>query len=415
MAAMEGSRSGGGDREYDIVLFGATGFTGGLTADYLATHAPAGLRWALAGRNRTKLDAVAVRLGTANPGSPVPDQMVADAADEAALATVAGSAGLVISTVGPYALYGGPLVAACAAAGTDYCDLTGEPEFVDRMWVLHHAEAERTGARLVHCCGFDSVPHDLGAYFTVGQLPENVPLRIDGHVRSNAQFSGGTYHSAINGFARARQMLEVQKQRKAAEPRPRGRAIHSAPIRIRRDEELGGWVVPLPTIDGAVIRRSAAALDRYGPDFTYGHNMVAKHLATIAGVGVGVGVVAALAPIPPTRKLLLKAKSPGDGPSESTRAKSWFKVTFVGQGGGERVLTEVSGGDPGYTETAKMLAESALCLAFDENPETAGQVTTAAAMGDALLARLQEAGIDFRVLEPTSAPAAPSARSATAP
>ncbi len=161
--------------------------------------------------------------------------------------------------------------------------------------------------------------------------------------------------------------------------------------------------MPLPTIDGAVVRRSAAALKRYGPDFTYGHNMVAKHLATVAGAGVGIAAVAAMAPIPPTRKLLLKIKSPGEGPSESTRAKSWFKVTFVGAGGGERVVTEVRGGDPGYTETAKMLAESALCLAFDENPESAGQVTTATAMGDTLLARLQAAGIEFRVLEPAAA------------
>jgi short subunit dehydrogenase-like uncharacterized protein len=391
-----------GERDYDIVLFGATGFTGGLTADYLAANAPKGLRWALAGRNRSKLDAVAARLAAANPEAPVPGQLVVDAADAPTLAKVAAATGLVISTVGPYALYGGPLVAACAAAGTDYCDLTGEPEFVDRMWVMHHAEAERTGARLVHCCGFDSVPHDLGAYFTVAQLPEGVPLRVDGNVRSNAEFSGGTYHSAINGFARARKMLAAQKQRKAAEPRPHGRAIHSAPVRIRRDEELGGWIVPLPTIDGAIVRRSAAALDRYGPDFTYGHNLVAKHLATVAGAGVGIAAVAALAPIPPTRKLLLKIKSPGEGPSESTRAKSWFKVTFVGEGGGERVVTEVRGGDPGYTETAKMLAESALCLAFDENPETAGQVTTATAMGDALLARLQAAGIEFRVLEPAA-------------
>jgi short subunit dehydrogenase-like uncharacterized protein len=392
-----------GERDYDIVLFGATGFTGGLTADYLAANAPKGLRWALAGRNRAKLDAVAARLAAAHPEAPVPGQLLADAADADALAKVAAATGLVISTVGPYALYGGPLVAACAAAGTDYCDLTGEPEFVDRMWVEHHAEAERTGARLVHCCGFDSVPHDLGAYFTVKQLPEGVPLRVDGHVRSNAQFSGGTYHSAINGFARARKMLDVQKRRKAAEPRPKGRAIHSAPVRVRRDAERGGWVVPLPTIDGAIVRRSAAALDRYGPDFTYGHNLVAKHLATVAGAGAGIAAVAALAPIPPTRKLLLKAKSPGDGPSESTRAKSWFNVTFVGAGGGGRVVTEVRGGDPGYSETSKMLAESALCLAFDENPESAGQVTTATAMGDALLARLQAAGIEFRVLEPAAA------------
>jgi len=388
------------ERQYDLALFGATGFTGGLTADYLAANAPAGLRWALVGRNRGKLEAVRSRLASAAPTAPTPDLIEADAADASALAKVAAAARVVITTVGPYVLYGEPLVAACAAAGTDYVDLTGEPEFVDRMWIRHHAEAERSGARIVHCCGFDSIPHDLGAYFTVQQLPEGVPLTVNGYVRSEASFSGGTYHSAINAFARARQTVGAAKERRRGEPRPAGREIHSASLSIRRDRDLGGWVAPLPTIDGAVVRRSAASLDRYGPNFTYGHNMVAKRLATLAALTGGVGAVALLAPLPPTRRLLLKVKSPGEGPSEAERAKSWFKVTFVGEGGGKRVVTEVSGGDPGYGETSKMLAESGLCLAFDELPETAGQVTTVTAMGDALLTRLRRAGIAFRVLEP---------------
>jgi short subunit dehydrogenase-like uncharacterized protein len=386
-------------RQYDVVLFGATGFTGGLTADYLAAHAPAEMRWALAGRNRTKLDAVAAKLAAAAQEAPKPDVLVADAADAAALREIAEKTGVVISTVGPYALHGWPLVAACAAAGTDYCDLTGEPEFVDRVWVEHHEEAERTGARLVHCCGFDSIPHDLGAYFTVQQLPEGVPLTVNGYVKSNARFSGGTFHSAVNGFARGRQTLSAAKARRQREPRAEGRQIHAAPARIRRDESLGGWTVPLPTVDGAVIRRSAAALDRYGPDFTYGHHMVAKHLATVGAIAGGVGTAGLLAQLPPTRNLLLKLKAPGEGPSEAERERSWFKVAFVGEGGGKRVRTEVSGGDPGYSETSKMLAESGLCLAFDELPERSGQLTTAVAMGDALLERLQKAGIRFQVTD----------------
>jgi short subunit dehydrogenase-like uncharacterized protein len=389
-----------GEREHDVALFGATGFTGGLTADYLAANAPAGLRWALVGRNRAKLDAVAARLAAANPEAPAPDLLVADAADQGALAKVAESTRVVITTVGPYAFYGAPLVAACAAAGTDYVDLTGEPEFVDQMWLDHHATAERSGARIVHCCGFDSIPHDLGAYFTVKQLPEGVPLTVNGYVKSNGRFSGGSYHTAINGLARGRQMLATARRRQAAEPRPAGRQIHSAPARVRRVRELDGWSTPLPTIDGAIVRRSAAALDRYGPDFTYGHNLVVGNPAVIGGLAAMVGAVAVVAPIPPARKLLLKkVPAPGDGPSESTRAGSWFKVRFVGEGGGKRVVTEVSGGDPGYSETSKMLAESALCLAFDDLPERSGQLTTVAAMGDMLLTRLQKAGIAFEVLE----------------
>jgi short subunit dehydrogenase-like uncharacterized protein len=388
-----------GEREYDLVLFGATGFTGGLTADYLAAHGPTNLRWALAGRNRAKLEAVAARLAAARSPVPPPALLEADAADAPALVRIAESTKVVITTVGPYALYGAPLVAACAAAGTDYVDLTGEPEFVDRMYLENDAAAKKSGARLVHCCGFDSVPHDLGAYFTLLQLPENVPVRIEGYVRTNARFSGGTYHSAVNGFARGRQTLAAARQRKAVEPRPAGRKVHAAKARIRRNEALHGWAVPLPTIDGPIVRRSAALVDRYGPDFTYGHNMVARHLATVAGIAGGVGAVAVLAPIPPTRKLLLKAKSPGEGPSAATRAGSWFKIRFVGEGGGKRVVTEVSGGDPGYSETSKILAECGLCLAFDDLPDRAGQLTTVASMGDMLLTRLQNAGIAFRVLE----------------
>jgi short subunit dehydrogenase-like uncharacterized protein len=393
------------ERQYDLALFGATGFTGGMTAKYLAANGPEGLRWALVGRNRGKLEGVCASLESELAvGVPAPELLVADAADASALKGVAEAAKVVVTTVGPYVLYGEPLVAACAAAGTDYVDLTGEPEFVDRMWLGYHQKARESGARLVHCCGFDSIPHDLGAYFTVKQLPEGVPLTVNGYVRTEAEFSGGTFSSAITGFSRARQTVSAARRRRQLEQRPAGRKIHSPPPRARRDSDLGGWVVPLPTIDGAVVRRSAAALERYGPDFTYGHNAVAKHLTSVAATAGGVGAALVLAQLPPTRKLLLKAfPSPGEGPSEETRAKSWFKITFIGEGGGKRVVTEVSGGDPGYSETSKMLAESGLCLAFDELPESAGQVTTATAMGDALQARLQGAGIGFQLVEPAPA------------
>lgn len=388
-----------GERQYDVALFGATGFTGGLTAHYLAEHGPSGLRWALVGRNRAKLEAVRAQLEPKlGDGVAAPDLLEAEAADAEALAKVAGAAKVVATTVGPYAFHGEPLVAACAAAGTDYVDLTGEPEFVDRMWLGYHEQARSSGTRLVHCCGFDSIPHDLGAWFTVKQLPEGEPLTVNGYVRVGGQFSGGTFHSAINAMARARQAMAFARRRREAESRPNGRRVRSAPARLRRDATLGGWAVPFPTIDGPIVRRSAVALDRYGPDFAYGHNLVNKHFYSLAAGSAGVGAAVLAATFPPTRKLLLKVKSPGDGPSEEVRAKSWFKVTFIGEGGGQRVLTEVSGGDPGYDETAKMLAQSALCLAFDELPETAGQVTTAQAMGDALLERLQGAGMTFRTL-----------------
>jgi short subunit dehydrogenase-like uncharacterized protein len=378
------------EREHDIVLFGATGFTGALTAEYLAQHAPDGVRWALAGRNRAKLEALSERLGVDVP------LVHADVNDEPSLRSVAESARVVITTVGPYVAYGEPLVAACAAAGTDYADLTGEPEFVDRMYCRYHAEATRTGARIVHACGFDSIPHDLGVLFTVEQLPEGVPLNVRGFVRAGGRPSGGTFHSAMNAFSRVRETQQAHKERRQTEGRENGRRVR---LEAKPHRELGYWAVPMPTIDPQVIARSARALDRYGPEFTYGHYAGVKRLPIAVGGVAGAASLFVAAQIPPVRKALLGRLSPGDGPSASERAKSWFKVRFVGEGGGERVVTMVSGGDPGYGETSKMLAESALCLAQDDLPETSGQLTPAVAMGDKLIARLQRAGIGFEVLE----------------
>lgn len=384
-------------RTYDVVLFGATGFVGRLTAEYLAANAPDHCRMALAGRNRAKLELLRQQLAATRPELAELPLLHADSDDLESLRTLAASTRVLATTVGPYLRYGEPLVAACAREGTDYLDLTGEPEFVDSMYLAHHEEAVRSGARLVHACGFDSVPHDLGVLFTVQQLPENTPLRIEGYVRAKAGVSGGTFASALESFARRQSMTRTAKARRQAEPWPRDRRI-SAPLGgVRRTRGMPGWAVPLPTIDPQIVVRSAAALERYGPDFQYQHAAAVRRLTTVAGALAGIAGIAALAQLPPARRWLSSKLAPGDGPSESRRSRSWFSVRFTGTGGGHTVRTEVSGGDPGYDETAKMLAESALCLAFDELPDTAGQVTTAVAMGEPLIARLRRAGISFRV------------------
>ncbi|MEV8626800.1 saccharopine dehydrogenase NADP-binding domain-containing protein [Streptomyces sp. NPDC051079] len=389
--------TGAAGRPYDVVLFGATGFAGELTAEYLATHAPAGCRWALAGRSRAKLSALRDRLAQRWPRCADLPLLVADSEDPHALRELAGSARVVASTVGPYVWYGENLVAACAEAGTDYVDLTGEAEFVDRMYVRYDARARETGARLVHACGFDSVPHDLGVYFTVGQLPEGVPLRIDGFVRAGAVVSGGTLASALTAFGRGRQILGAARERRLHEPRLVTRRAHAPLGGPRFSRETGTWALPLPTLDPQVVKRSAAALERYGPDFRYRHYASVKTLPMALGGAAVVGTGVLAAQLPAVRTWLMDRYEPGQGPDAERRARSWFSVRFVGEGGGRRVFTEVSGGDPGYDETAKMLAESALCLAHDTLPKTAGQVTTAVAMGDALLGRLRAAGLRFRV------------------
>jgi len=384
------------EREYDIVVFGATGFTGALTAEYLAHRAPATTRWALAGRNREKLEAVRRRLAEISPASAQLPLVTADIGDASSMRALAEATRVVITTVGPYIKYGEPLVAACAAAGTSYVDLTGEPEFVDLMWLRYHEQAQETGARLVHSCGFDSIPYDLGALFAVEHLPEGAPIKLEGFVRAGGTFSGGTYHSALHIMGRLRQGMKVAAERKRREPHLYGgRRVRGVQGKPHRDDEAGGWVAPFPTIDPQTVLRSARALDRYGPDFSYSHYVVVKQLPVLVGMGVGAGAVVALAQLKPTRDLLLKLKDPGEGPTPEQREKAWFKVKMVGEGGGKRIVAEVSGGDPGYGETSKMLAESALCLAHDDLPDRAGQITPAVAMGDALIKRLEAAGIRF--------------------
>ncbi|MGP9723756.1 saccharopine dehydrogenase family protein [Corynebacterium sp. AOP40-9SA-29] len=387
-------------RTYDVVLLGATGFAGGLTADYLAANLPEGGRLGLAGRNRDRLEAVRDRL--AGSGREI-GLLHADVTDPSSLTDVARSTKVVVSTVGPYLEYGAALVSACAEAGTDYVDLTGEPEFVDRMFLENDATARATGARLVHSCGFDSVPHDLGVLYTVRQLPQGVPTEVRGVVRTNAEFSAGTLHSALTQMSRLRPMAQAASERRrvesqSVESQPAGRRSRLRTGRPRRDRVTDTWLIPLPTIDGQVVVRSARAREEYGPEFTYTHNAGAKRFRTVPVSILGFVLGVAAIQVPRLRRAVAGRFTAGEGPSQERRDGSWFTVDVVGTAAGRTVHTRVSGGDPGYTETATMLAESALSLAFDDNPDVAGQQTTAAAMGDNLIDRLTAAGISFETL-----------------
>jgi short subunit dehydrogenase-like uncharacterized protein len=394
-------------RDYDIILFGATGYVGELTAEYLAQQAPEGARVALAGRSAAKLEALRQTLDR-----PAWGVLVADVADEAAIKVVAEAGRVVISTVGPYLKYGEPMVAACAAAGSDYIDLTGESEFVDLMYLRYHAVARESGARIVHSCGFDSIPYDLGALFTVSQLPDDVPIALRGFGGASGAISGGTFHSAVGQMGRIKESGRVARHRRSVERNAEdgrladGRSVSGLPGKPHNEPLARGWVVPVPTVDPQHVLRSARLSPAYGPDFSYSHFIVTKRLRTTVGLGVGVGVVITLAQLHATRKLLLRLKSPGSGPSAARRAKSYFRVRMVADYGSgaprSRLITEIRGGDPGYGETAKMLGESALALAFDDNlPQPGGgQWTPALALGRPLIDRLIRAGIEFEVVEP---------------
>ena len=380
-------------RDFDIVLLGATGFTGELIAAHLTSEAPSSARIALAGRNIAKLEAVRTRVGSDHALVEV------DATDASALRQLTARSRVLITTVGPYILHGDPVVAACADTGTDSLDLTGEPEFADLTYLLHQTRAVQTGARLIHACGFDSVPHDLGAQFTVDQLPEGVPLSVRGYVRMQGTFSGGTAASALEIMGRMRQGRTTQEIRRQVEPEPEGRSVQVVTGKVGRDLDTGWWVAPMPTIDPLIVAESARQLTRYGPDFSYSHSLAVERPVDLAVMAGGIGVLFAAAQIPAARRALARFRPSGSGPTQAQRDAAWFKVRFIGEGGGKRVVTEVAGGDPGYTETSKMIGEAALCLAFDDLPVTAGQVTTASAMGPALRTRLQANGMTFSVLD----------------
>lgn len=390
------------ERPYDVMVLGATGFTGRLVAEYLARHAPPPkAQWALAGRNREKLEHIRRDLLTIHKDCGDVGVVVADVADPAQLAEMAAQARVVLTTVGPYARYGEPVVRACVEQGTDYVDITGEPAFVDMTLERYDAMARDAGVRLVSCCGFDSIPHDLGALFTVENLPRGVPLDVEGFVQARGSFSGGTWTSAVEAFAQMREQVLAPMGLGDSHETDDGRSVHGIRPRVRYERAVKGWVAPFPTIDPQVVLRSARALESYGPEFRYGHYVRVGTLPKLAAGAFAIGGMVALSQLEPTRQLLLKVRQSGEGPGEVQRSRSWFRVTFVGRGGGQRVVTQVSGGDPGYDETSKMVSEAALCLAHDgaRLPDRAGVLTPATAMGTVLRERLQRAGIRFDVLE----------------
>jgi len=400
---------------YDIVVFGATGFTGQLVVEYLARK-QSKFRWAIAGRNIEKLRLIKHRLTEISPLCKDVGIIEADVDHQESLNELAQKAKVVITTVGPYITYGEPLVKACVEHGCHYVDLTGEPEFVDTVRHNYHQKAQDKKIKIVNSCGFDSIPYDLGALYTINHLkrlfPEeqrdSIDVEMECFFRSSGSFSGGTWHSVVTIFSRTREYGKKRKQwqladqsihRAEREDAGKKTKVSKLPTKVSFKKSLGTWALPMPTIDPVVVRRSATIRGDYGGTFKYGHYIQMKKFSQLAALAVGAAGVFGLAQFKPTRNLLFKVKSPGDGPTEAERNKAWFKIIMQATANGQTVHSHISGGDPGYSETAKMLSESALCLAFDDEqlPKNYGVVTPSAAMGESLLERLQSEGIKFEI------------------
>jgi short subunit dehydrogenase-like uncharacterized protein len=414
--------------EFDLILWGATGFTGRLVAEYLArnqdTHRA---RWALAGRDRARLEQVRSGLAAINPACAELPVLLADARDPASLDALVARTRVIISTVGPYARYGSELVAACVRGGRDYCDLTGEVQWMRRMIDAHHTQARETGARIVHTCGFDSIPSDLGVFMLQEYMREHHGghcSRVRFHVtRMRGGFSGGTVASLLQAVDESMADPNVRRvlgNPHALDPEPRrGTPEERDQLGVSYSRELGRWTAPfvMASVNTRVVRRSNALLGYpWGKDFLYSEVSSfapgVKGMVTAAGMSVGLGAFMVATTVPVVRRLLEKRvlPAPGEGPSAEERERGHFEVRLVGEGQSTKTgrpvrleATVAAKGDPGYAATARMLAESALCLAFDELPAQGGVLTPASCMGLELVERLRRAGMTFEVRELTQA------------
>lgn len=399
------------DREFDVVVYGATGFAGRLVANYLAEHAPDGLRIALAGRSAAKL----AQVRTAIPAAADWPLIIADSANEESIQSMARMTRVLITTVGPYLTYGLPVVAACAAAGTHYVDLTGETLFVRRSIDAYDDAARATGARIVHCCGFDSIPSDLGTYAL------HLAALADGDGRLGVTklavismrggVSGGTIGSAMNQTALASEDPALGRivadpyalsPDRAAEPEPGDGGDLRA---VAYDNDWKSWVSPfvMAVINTRVVRRSNALLGyAYSRDFRYSETMsngggptgFARAAVFTAGTAIGFAALS----FGPSRSLVGRfVPKSGEGPDEDTMRNGRFAIRLLSRtpdGRTYRALVAADG-DPGYTATAMMISECALALAMqaDQLPDRAGVLTPAAALGEVAIERLREAGM----------------------
>jgi short subunit dehydrogenase-like uncharacterized protein len=403
------------DRPFDIILFGATGFTGKLVAEYLAREAKGrAVKWAIAGRKPVKLEAVRAELARTDPALSDLHLLTADSHDVAALDKLAPQTRVVCTTVGPYLKYGRELVGACARAGTSYCDLTGETPFVRMSADTFDERAKETKARIVHCAGFDSIPSEMSALLAHEHAGEDLAWVKMFVAKLSGGLSGGTISSMFTIMEQAKSDREVRRllfDPHGLDPE-RGKApkdpFEDDQRAIKFDKDIGRWTAPfvMAAINTRVVRRSHAILARenqkgYGPRFRYNEAMSfgkgPAGLAAASLVFAGLGAFMGAAAIDPVRGLLERTvlPSPGEGPSKAQQDRGFFEMRIVAKTeSGKKITGRIAGNkDPGYGQTAVMLAESAMCLAKDTLPERWGVLTPATAMGMPLVERLRAAGM----------------------
>jgi short subunit dehydrogenase-like uncharacterized protein len=400
-------------RQYDVVLYGASGFTGRQTVQYFAGNTrPSEVRWAIAGRNGQALEAARERAGEDAKSA---DILVADAQDQPAVDAIVAKTRILLSTAGPFSLYGSKIVDACVRYKTHYVDITGETSWVRDLIDRYHDRAAAEGTRIIPCCGFDSVPSDLGTYLVARHIQKTLGTdcrEVKSFYQIRGGLNGGTFASAANlqqsgQAARTRELflLNPPKARSAEELR-----LNRDPRKARFDADIGAWATPfiMGAANTRVVRRSAGLLEQwnesYGPEFRYQEFQKftapmarAKAMATLGLLGA---LQAGLQASSTRRLLKVLAPKPGQGPSQKTMDNGFFRCDFVGTAADDRKVFGIvfDKGDPGNRATVKFLCESALSLALNADqlpggPQRGGLLTPVTGLGDVLVSRLRKAGM----------------------
>jgi len=372
------------DKRYDLVVFGASGFTGQLICDYLSKHNDIkNINWAIAGRNKSKLE----KIKSDNTLLKDIDILFVDSFNHDTIDQMCQSAKLILSTVGPYSLYGEYLVQSCIKYSTHYVDLTGEPDFVNTIRNKYSKDAIDSNSIIINCCGLESIIPDIGVFQTVKKM-KSIKKHVTYYMKTKGEISGGTWASFIYSISSGSRVIDVNKTTNSKKVKTK---------KIFYNKELKQWALIFPVIDKQIIYRTSKKFKEYGLEFSFNEYMLIKSLFQLLILIKGVILIGMFSRFKFIKNWLLSLKPSGSGPNKNKRDTHWFKAIFIGEGENERICYKISGGDPGYGETSKFISEIALCILLQQDKliEKKGIMTPVECTGDLLINRLKNAGIKF--------------------
>lgn len=371
-------------KTYDIIIFGASGFTGSLICEYLSNHSDnKKIKWAISGRDENKIKYLSKKYSV--------DMFIANSFNQESLNLISAQSKLIISTVGPYDIYGEKLVKACLKHQSHYLDLTGEPSFVKNIY-NKYADIAKKRSIIMHCCGFESIPPDLGAYLTVKELnpsenKKNINLAY--FLKTKGKISGGTWASFLNSITTQEPILEKTKSNRKSIKKQK----------LFYSNRFKKWALIFPVIDKYIVNKTSNSFKEYSDDFSFREYILLPSLISALSLISGIAFIGVIGRFKKIREKLLSLIPSGSGPTQKEREKHWFEVTIVGESEGSEVLTTISGGDPGYGETSKFIAEMALCILLETDSliKRKGILTPVECTGDLMKARLEKAGIKINI------------------